>query len=786
MKIIYPVLPLRDIVVFPHITSPLLVGRSPSVNALKKAEKEGYLFVVTQKEPLKEDIVPNDLYTVGTVVRIVHITDISDNTYKVLVDGEYRARVVQYVKNEDMIEAELEPIVDDYDDMEDEEIVAAIRMVKDAFEDYIKLHKKIPMELVLSLLSLKDASETIDFISAHITVDTEKKQPLLEIEPLKDRLLYLYRILLEEIEIMQIAEKIENDVRSQIEKNQKNFFLNEQLRAIRKELGYDEDDEDEVEEILEKIKNTKMPKQVKDKAIREAKKLSKMAPLSPEATVLRNYLDWIIAVPWNKRSKDNLNIKHAEEILNNEHYGLEKVKERIIEYLSVLKLTKKKKQGQILCFVGAPGVGKTSLGKSIAHALNRKLVRISLGGIKDEAEIRGHRRTYIGAQPGKIIQMIRKAGTKNPVFILDEIDKIGMDFRGDPASALLEVLDPEQNNAFMDHYLEVDFDLSEVLFIATANVLYTIPEPLKDRMEIIHIPGYLEYEKEGIAKYFLIPKVLESHGLENENIEFTDKVIKEIIKSYTREAGVRGLEKSIASIARKIAKRIATGDKKVKKKITIKDLRAYLGYPQYMDDDIEDEDLVGVATGLAWTAVGGQTLRVESVIMENGGDVILTGQLGDVMQESAKAAMSYLRYIAKDLGIKSDFFRKHSIHVHIPEGAIPKDGPSAGITLFISMLSSITGIPVKHTVAMTGEITLRGIVLPVGGLQEKIVAARSAGIKTVIVPEKNRYEIEDIKKEAKKGIEIIFVSDVKEVIRLSMVKDPFKKKKRAKKSTQRR
>ncbi len=776
----YPVLPLRDIVVFPENTTPLLVGRPASVNSIKEVGEGGELFVVTQKEAAIENVSPDDLFDVGTVVRIVHISTISEDTYKVLVEGLSRGRVIEFEEEDGILWADVEVI--ESPEEYSEEVYSLSGMLKNAFEEYVKLHKKLPIEILLSFYSITDPDRVINFVVGHINVDIDRKQKLLSMEDIEERIKYAYKIVLGEIEMLKIAHKIEEEVRSQIEKNQKHFFLNEQLRAIRKELGYDEDEEDEVEELLKKIEKSRMPADVKSKAQKEAKKLAKMSSMSPEAAVVRNYLDWLISMPWNKRSKDNLNIKHAIEILDKEHYGLEKVKERIVEYLSVLKLTKGKKQGQILCFVGAPGVGKTSLGRSIAHALNRKLVRISLGGVRDEAEIRGHRRTYVGALPGKIIQMIRKAGTKNPVFILDEIDKIGMDFRGDPASALLEVLDPEQNHSFLDHYLEVEFDLSEVLFIATANVLYTIPEPLKDRMEIIHIPGYLEHDKIGIAKYFLVPRVLKSHGIKEDELQFTDSAIKKMIRSYTREAGVRSLEKNIASIARKIAKEKALKNKKINHKITPSAVEKYLGHPKYFEDDIEKEDLMGVATGLAWTPVGGQTLRVETLIIKGRGDIILTGQLGEVMQESAKAALSYIKYIASDVGISHSFFSNNSIHIHVPEGAIPKDGPSAGITLFISLLSSITGIPVKHNVAMTGEITLRGIVLPVGGLQEKIVAAKSAGIDTVIVPLKNFPEIEEMKNEIKKGLNIIPVSSVDEVIKIAMVKNPFKKKRRSKNS----
>ena len=768
MQEILPLLAVRDIIVFPNIVVPLFVGRPKSLKALEVAMLGNRLIViVAQKDPKVEDPKPEDLYNIGTLCHIHQMVKLPDNTVKVLVEGKERVRLDEFLRTDEFFEAKVTPI--SLEIPYSSHIEALLRNVISEFEKYVKLHPKVPPEIMITIMSMNDAGRIADIIAANMHIKLQEKQQILEAILPEERLKKLLSLLVREVEVLELEKKIHEEVRKQMEQTQKEYYLREQLKAIQKELGRSDDLSEEIEEYTKKIKEAKMPPEVEEKAMHELRRLEKMPPMTAEATVVRTYLDWLVSLPWSKRTKDKLDLANAAKILDEDHYGLEKVKERILEFLAVRKLSKKMR-GQILCFVGPPGVGKTSLARSIARALNRKFVRISLGGVRDEAEIRGHRRTYVGALPGRIIQKMRQAGTKNPVFLLDEVDKIGMDFRGDPAAALLEVLDPEQNHAFSDHFLEVPFDLSEVMFITTANVTYTIPRALLDRMEVIHIPGYTEEEKMMIAIRHLIPKQLERHGLSEDKVKITEQAIQKIIREYTREAGVRNLEREIASICRKVARKVVEEKSSEKEfKITAQNLHIYLGPPKFRYGVAEEKDEIGVATGLAWTEVGGEILLVEAVTMKGKGKLTLTGNLGDVMQESAQAAVSYIRSHAKEFGIKEDFYRTLDIHIHVPEGAIPKDGPSAGVAMLTALVSVLTGRPVRRDVAMTGEITLRGKVLPVGGIKEKVLAAHRAGIDTVILPKDNEKDTLEIAPTIRKKIEFCFVERMNEVLDIALV-----------------
>jgi ATP-dependent Lon protease len=763
------VLPLRDIVVFPHMIVPLFVGREKSVRALESVMKEDkQILLVAQKNAAQDDPTADDIYRVGTVSTILQLLKLPDGTVKVLVEGIRRARITSFKETDDFFEVIAEPIREKAGD--GKEVEALGRTVVSQFEQYIKLNKKIAPEVLVSINQIDDPSKLADTVASHLGLNKmSDRQELLEIESIADRLERVFNHMESEIGVLQVEKKIRNRVKRQMEKTQREYYLNEQMKAIQKELGEGEDGKDEAAEIEAKIKATKLSKEARDKALAELKKLRTMSPMSAEATVVRNYLEWILGIPWKKRSKIKNDVVEAERVLNEDHYGLEKIKERIVEYLAVQSRSPKLR-GAILCLVGPPGVGKTSLGKSIAKATGRSFVRMSLGGVRDEAEIRGHRRTYIGSMPGKVIQGMKKAKTSNPLFLLDEIDKLGADWRGDPSSALLEVLDPEQNATFADHYLEVDYDLSDVMFVTTANSL-RMPQPLLDRMEIIRIPGYTEDEKVEIAKRHLVDKQGEAHGLKKEEWSVSDDALHELIRTYTREAGVRNLEREIANLARKAVKEIVTSKTK-KVTITLKNLEKFSGVPKFRFGETEAEDMVGVVTGLAWTEVGGEILTIESVLLPGKGNIKQTGKLGDVMQESVQAAYSYIRSRAIQFGIKPPFFDKRDIHVHVPEGATPKDGPSAGIAMATSIVSAITGIPIRRDIAMTGEITLRGRVLPIGGLKEKLLAALRAGITTVIIPKDNEKDLIEIPANVKKGLTIVPVSHVDEVIARALTRNP--------------
>ena len=762
------VLPLRDIVVFPHMIVPLFVGREKSVRALESVMKEDkQILLVAQKNAAQDDPAAGDIYSVGTISTILQLLKLPDGTVKVLVEGLRRARITSFKETEDFFEVVAAPIEDRAE--EGKEVEALGRTVVAQFEQYIKLNKKIAPEVLVSVNQIESPSKLADTVASHLGLKISERQELLELDSTAERLERVFNHMEAEIGVLQVEKKIRNRVKRQMEKTQREYYLNEQLKAIQKELGEGEDGKDETAELEAKIKATKLSKEAHEKAMAELKKLRSMSPMSAEATVVRNYLDWILGIPWKKRSKIKNDVIEAEKVLDSDHYGLDKIKERIVEYLAV-QARSPKLRGAILCLVGPPGVGKTSLGKSIAKATGRSFVRMSLGGVRDEAEIRGHRRTYIGSMPGKIIQGMKKAKTSNPLFLLDEIDKLGADWRGDPASALLEVLDPEQNSSFADHYLEVDYDLSDVMFVTTANSL-RMPQPLLDRMEIIRIPGYTEDEKVEIAKRHLVPKQEEAHGLKANEWSVSDDVLHELVRTYTREAGVRSLEREIATLARKAVKEIVTSKAK-KVVITKKNLEKFSGVPKFRFGETEAEDMVGVVTGLAWTEVGGEILTIESVLLPGKGNIKQTGKLGDVMQESVQAAYSYIRSRATQFGIKPPYFDKRDIHVHVPEGATPKDGPSAGIAMAISIVSAITAIPVRRDVAMTGEITLRGRVLPIGGLKEKLLAALRAGITTVFIPKDNEKDLVEIPANVKKGLTIIPVSHVDEVIARALVRKP--------------
>jgi ATP-dependent Lon protease len=764
-----PVLPLRDIVVFPHMIVPLFVGREKSIRALEDVmREEKRILLVAQKNPADDDPRANAIYEVGTLAQVLQLLKLPDGTVKVLVEGLERAKIESFTDRAEFFEAKVNVLPDDADDQSETEALSRTAMAQ--FESYVKLNKKVPQEVMATLSQINDYAKLADTIAAHLAIKIPEKQELLELTSASKRLEKVYALMESEISVLQVEKRIRSRVKRQMEKTQREYYLNEQMKAIQKELG-DGDERDELNELDQKIKNTKLSKEARERAEAELKKLRQMSPMSAEATVVRNYLDWLLNIPWSQKSKIKRDLKFADDILNADHFGLEKVKERIVEYLAVQSRTNKLR-GPILCLVGPPGVGKTSLGKSIAKATGREFIRMSLGGVRDEAEIRGHRRTYIGSMPGKVIQSMRKAKKANPLFLLDEIDKMGMDFRGDPSSALLEVLDPEQNSSFMDHYLEVEYDLSNVMFVTTANTL-NIPPALMDRMEIIRIAGYTEQEKLEIAKRHLLPKALENHGLDKKEFELSDAGIMEVIRRYTREAGVRNLEREINSLARKAVKDIMMS-KNAKKKIkaTPDIVEKYLGVPKFRHGEIDREDQVGVVTGLAWTEVGGEILTIEALMMPGKGKMTVTGNLRDVMKESISAASSYVRSRATDFGIKPPLFDKKDIHVHVPEGATPKDGPSAGIAMVTAIVSVMTGITVRKDVAMTGEITLRGRILPIGGLKEKLLAALRAGIKKVMIPEENAKDLADIPDNVKSEMEIIPVGRMDEVLHHALTRYP--------------
>lgn len=773
-KIKCPVLPLRDIVVYPKMIVPLFVGREKSIKALQSvADEDGNVILLTQKDAAVDDPKTDDVYHIGTLGAIVQMLRLPDGTVKVLIEGMERVKISKFCKNKDFMLAEAE-VLPEEDSENNLELEALVRAVLSQFEEYVKLSRKTPPEVLVSINQLTDYAKMADTIAAHLSLKIEEKQALLEGKTLADRFEKILEFMNSELTVLEVESRIKNRVKKQMEKSQKEYYLNEQMKAIQKELG-DGDEDGEISEYLKKIEKVKLSKEAKDKALAEVKKLKNMSPMSSEATVVRNYLDWLLEIPWKKRSKINKDLKKAMDILEKDHYGLEKVKERIIEYLAVLARAEKVK-GPILCLVGPPGVGKTSLGKSIARATGRSFVRASLGGMRDEAEIRGHRRTYIGSMPGKIIKGMKKATTSNPLFLLDEIDKLGNDYRGDPASALLEVLDPEQNCAFNDHYLEVDYDLSDVMFVTTANSL-DMPRPLLDRMEIIRLSGYTEDEKVEIAKRHLLPKIFEENAIKTSELAISEDAIRNIIRYYTREAGVRNLEREISNIARKAVKEILLSSGKTKKvSVTAKNLEKYLGVIKYRFGEAENSDHIGVTTGLAWTEVGGDILFIEAVDMPGKGKVTETGKLGDVMKESIETAYSVVRSHSKDLGIDPEVFEKTDLHIHVPEGATPKDGPSAGIAMYTTMVSVFTKIPVKKDVAMTGEITLQGRVLPIGGLKEKLLAALRGGIKTVIIPKDNEKDLSEIPDNVKSGMKIIPVSDVSEVLKIALTKKMKNKK----------
>jgi len=766
-KGVYPVLPLRDIVVFPYMIVPLFVGRDKSINALEEVMRsDKQILLAAQKNAGDDDPATDAIYPVGTLASVLQLLKLPDGTVKVLVEGSTRARIVNYADNPNYFEAEVEPVPETSGDKD--EIEALARSAVTQFESYVKLNKKISPEVLGTVAQIEDYSKLADTIASHLAIKIADKQEVLETATISQRLERVYTLMESEISVLQVEKKIRSRVKRQMEKTQREYYLNEQMKAIQKELG-DSDDRDDISEFEEKIENTKLSKEARDKALAELKKLKQMSPMSAEATVVRNYLDWLLSIPWGLKGKVKKDLDEAQTILDAEHYGLEKVKERIVEYLAVQARTNKLK-GPILCLVGPPGVGKTSLGKSIASATGREFVRMSLGGVRDEAEIRGHRRTYIGSMPGKVIQSMRKSKRVNPLFLFDEVDKMGSDFRGDPAAALLEVLDPEQNSTFNDHYLEVDYDLSNVMFVTTANTL-NIPPALMDRMEIIRLAGYTEDEKLEIAKRHLIPGQRQAHGLEAEEWMIEDGALLEIIRRYTREAGVRSLEREIAKLARKAVKEILTSDKKTIT-VTVDNLESYLGVTKYRYGEVEKEDQIGIVTGLAWTEVGGELLTIEGVMMPGKGKMTVTGNLRDVMKESIQAANAYVRARSVDFGITPLLFEQKDIHVHVPEGATPKDGPSAGVAMVTAIISVLTGIPVRKDVAMTGEITLRGRVLPIGGLKEKLLAALRGGIKTVIIPEENVKDLSEISERIKSKIDIVPAARVEDVLKSALVRMP--------------
>ncbi len=766
-----PVLPLRDVVVYPHMVIPLFVGREKSIQALESAmASDKQVLLVAQKSADVDDPTIEEIHKVGTLSTILQLLKLPDGTVKVLVEGSERARVIEYLSNEDFFSAEIEPLFSDIEE-DEREIEVLMRSLLSQFDQYVKLDKKVPPEILSSLSGIEDPGRLADTIAAHMSLKIDDKQGILEIDGIKDRLERLLGLIEGEIDLLQVEKRIRSRVKSQMEKSQREYYLNEQMKAIQKELGDLEDAPNEIEDLNRRIIESKMSKEAHEKAISELNKLKQMSPMSAEATVVRNYIDWLVGLPWKKRSKIRRDLSEAENVLEADHYGLDKVKERILEYLAV-QLRVKKLKGPILCLVGPPGVGKTSLGRSIARATNRKFVRMSLGGVRDEAEIRGHRRTYIGSMPGKIVQNLSKIETRNPLFLLDEIDKMSMDFRGDPSSALLEVLDPEQNHTFGDHYLEVDFDLSDVMFVATANSA-NIPAPLLDRMEVIRIPGYTEDEKANIAMRYLFSKQKKNNGLKDEEIIMGEDVIKDVIRYYTREAGVRNLEREVSKICRKVVKEILLSGEETKTvEITPENIENFLGVKRFRFGLADEYDQVGQVTGLAWTEVGGELLTIEAALVSGKGKLVHTGQLGDVMQESIQAAMTVVRSRSSVLGIEDDFYQKYDIHIHVPEGATPKDGPSAGVAMCTALVSALSKIPVKAAVAMTGEITLRGEVLPIGGLKEKLLAAHRGGIKTVLIPEENRRDLAEIPENIKDQLDIKPVQWIDQVLELALQHPP--------------
>ena len=771
-----PLLPLRDIVVFPFMVIPLFVGREKSVCALEKSMAEQKnIFLASQRKPNNNDPTPKDIYETGTIANILQILKLTDGTIKVLVEGVQRGRIIKFSKTTDFYQVEVEHVQEN--EQTTPELKALMRSVSSVFEQYVKLNQKIPLEAVSATINIIEPHRYSDTIAAYMAFPSNEKQSLLETFNPGDRLEKLLSTLKSEMEILKIEKKVHGRVRKQMERSQKEFYLNEQLKAIQKELGKRDEFKTDINELSEKIKKIGLPSDINEKISKELRRLELMQPMSAEATVSRTYIEWFIDLPWKPGTgSDKIKIPKAIKILDQDHYGLEKVKERIIEHLAMLKLVNKIK-GPILCLAGPPGVGKTSLGRSIAKAIGKKFIRVSLGGVHDEAEIRGHRRTYIGALPGKIIQGIKKAGTMDPVFMLDEVDKMNSDFRGDPSSALLEVLDPEQNSSFNDHYLEADYDLSQVLFICTANVLHTIPKPLLDRMEIIRLHGYMDEEKVGIAEKFLIPKKIQEHGLTKKNVKFSKKSLTQIVENYTRESGVRNLEREIATICRKVARIVVDKGKTYSNTIETKDINKFLGIPKFQRLSIKKPLPVGVATGLAWTEFGGELLSIEVTVLSGTGKLSPTGTLGDVMKESAHAALSYVRSRAKGFGLENDFYQKTDIHIHIPEGAVPKDGPSAGITMAIAMVSALTNNPLRHDVAMTGELTLTGKVLPIGGLKEKCLAAYREGILKIILPKENEKDIPEIPDKIKKKMQFYPVSNIDEAMSYAFEKKSNPRKK---------
>ncbi len=761
-----PIVPLRDVVVFPHMMMPFVIGRASSIRALEHAlAKDKRIFLAAQHDASVDDPKPDDIYTMGCAANVVQSLKLPDGNIKVLVEGVDRARAVEWKEDKGFYRVVVKVLPRQKDASGD--IEGTMSRVVALFEQYVKLSNNLHYDAMVAAVRVEDPGRLADTISAHLLIGVDEKQNLLEIISPLERLNRIAGILEAEVDKLQVDRRIQSRVKKQMEKAQKEYYLNEKMKAIQKELGRKDEKGSEIDELKKKIETARMPKDVEEKAIQELKRLEAMPPMSAEATVSRNYLDWLIAVPWHKKTRESRDLKRAEEILNVDHYGLEKIKDRILEFLAVRALVKKPK-ATILTFAGPPGVGKTSLAKSIARAMNRKFVRLSLGGVRDEAEIRGHRRTYIGAFPGQIVQMMKKAGTMNPVFLLDEVDKMSMDFRGDPSAALLEVLDPEQNHTFLDHYLDVEYDLSHVMFICTANVLHTIPQALRDRMEVLQLAGYTEQEKTEIAKRFLTPKAIEGVGLTQANISFTDEAVQTIIQRYTREAGVRNLEREISSICRKVARKVVVQGPSFGEEIAAEKVTEYLGVPRYRPTVAEQQDEIGLATGLAWTEVGGEILVTEATLMPGRGHLTLTGKLGDVMQESAQAAMTWVRTKADDFGIPKEFHRKYDVHVHVPEGAIPKDGPSAGITLATALVSALTRTPARQDVAMTGEITLRGKVLPIGGVKEKVLAAHRAGVKHIILPKDNEKDLADIPKNVLDTLSLYLVETMDEVLKIAL------------------